>query len=140
LAAAGPRDRSGLAALAAILGVAASAVLSDAASLTSDVFMVGFGCLLAAGALALHVYVAARLENYAWSCTRIGDDRFRLDLQVKSLYRIYLANVIVIALYKLSRLCLQATADLDRHLAEQREQMAAVGQELGDALDLDLGL
>jgi len=117
--------------------------------------MVGFGCLLAASALALHVYVSTRLENYAWSCTRIGDDRFRLDLQVKSLYRIYLANAIATALtpglaipwakvrlarYRLSRLCLLATADLDRHLAEQREQMAAIGQELGDALDLDLGL
>ena len=111
--------------------------------------------MLPVGALVLYVYVSAQLENYAWSRTRIGDDRFELDLELKTLSAIYLTNVIAIALtlglaipwakfrlarYKLSRLSLVAAGDLDRHVAEQRQQMAAFGEELGQALDLDLGM
>jgi uncharacterized membrane protein YjgN (DUF898 family) len=142
-------------ALAAALGLGAAAALTGAADVTSNVFKIVFGGALAVGALAVYIHLAARRENYAWSHTRLDADRFRLELQIGALYRIYLINVTLIVLtvglaipwakvrlacYRLSRLSLLAAGDLDRHLAGADGQMAALGQEFGDALDLDLGM
>jgi uncharacterized membrane protein YjgN (DUF898 family) len=140
---------------AVALGLGAAAVLTGVADVTSNVFKVMFGGALAVGALAVYVQLAARRENYAWSHTRLDADRFRLELQIGALYRVYLINVTLIVLtvglaipwakvqlarYRLSRLSLLAAGDLDRHLAAEHGQTAALGQELGDALDLDLGM
>ena len=139
----------------AAFGLATLHSIKDMPSVTLRVLEVVIALGFALGQLALYVQLATRLENYGWSRTRIGADRFELALEFGALYRIYLTNIIAIALtvglaipwakvrlarYRLARFSLHAAGDLDGHIAQEREQMAALGQELGDALDLDLGM
>ncbi len=68
---------------------------------------------------------------------------------------IQLSNVVVIVLsigmmipwarvriirYRLSRLTVMASVPLDSFVASEREKITATGEEMGDVLDLDLGL
>jgi len=106
--------------------------------------------------VALNAGVQAMIANHVWQHTRIADVRFDLRLELWQVVWIQASNVVAIVLsagllipwakvrmlrYRLSRFTLRAVPqDLERFLAAQREHVEATGAEMGDALDLDLGL
>jgi uncharacterized membrane protein YjgN (DUF898 family) len=111
--------------------------------------------VLAAGILLAYTYLSARIENYAWSHTRLGADRFAMDLEFGRLLWIYLTNVLAISVtvglmipwaqvrlarYRLSRLFLESVAEPDGHMADGPAPGSATGEELGDTFDVDIGL
>jgi uncharacterized membrane protein YjgN (DUF898 family) len=77
-----------------------------------------------------------------------------MDLEFGRMLWLYISNLLAIvasvglmipwaqvrlARYRLSRLCLQTVAGLDRHLAAGPESVSATGQELGATFDVDIG-
>jgi uncharacterized membrane protein YjgN (DUF898 family) len=111
--------------------------------------------VLAAFLLVVYTYLVTRIENYAWSHTRLGADRFLLDLKFGKLLWIYFTNVVAIvatvglmipwaqvrlARYRLSCLCLDSVAGLDGHVATGCEASSATGEALSDAFDVDVAL
>jgi uncharacterized membrane protein YjgN (DUF898 family) len=110
---------------------------------------------LAAALLVAYSYVSTRIENYAWNNTRLGTDRFAMDLAFGRMLWLYVTNLLAIvaslglmipwaqvrlARYRLSRLSLRTVAGLDRHVAAGPETVSAAGQELGATFDVDMGL
>jgi uncharacterized membrane protein YjgN (DUF898 family) len=110
---------------------------------------------LAAALVIAYSYVSTRLENYAWSHTLLGNDRFAMDLEFGRMLWLYVSNALAImasvglmipwaqvrlARYRLSRLSLRTVAGLDRHLAAGPEAISATGQEVGATFDVDIGL
>jgi uncharacterized membrane protein YjgN (DUF898 family) len=125
------------------------------ASDTENVRAIVWVSILAAALFVAYSYVSTRIENYAWSRTLLGSDRFSLDLAFGRMLWLYLSNLLAVvatfglmipwaqvrlARYRLSRLRLQTVAGLDHHLAARQESASAIGQEVGTAFDVDIGL
>ena len=117
----------------------------------------GFVIMLipALGYLALFVYVRAAIFNLTWGRTRLGPHHLQADLGFWPLLGMYLSNTLLIvftlglatpwakvrmARLKMHSLALSAAGNLDRFLAGRRDRVGAVGDEVGEALDLNLGL
>lgn len=104
---------------------------------------------------AIAAYVKTEVSNLTWSNTRLGENRFRLQLRVGRVFWIQLTNMFAIVLslgllipwakvrmarYTVSCLAMRAVGSLDSYAAAQSEQMSATGEELGEMLDFDVGL
>ncbi len=102
-----------------------------------------------------YTYLTARLQNYFFSNTKVAEHRFHLDLSFWRLLWIRLSNLVVIALtiglmvpwakirmarYQIERMSLIPRGDLDTLVSEQQGKTSAYGEELGEGMDLDLGL
>jgi uncharacterized membrane protein YjgN (DUF898 family) len=100
------------------------------------------------------LYVGTRLTNYSWSATQVGPHRFALDLGFGRILWLWLSNFLGIVLslgllipwarirmarYRIERLRLAVAGSLDGMIAGDRQRLAATGDQLGEALDLDLG-
>jgi uncharacterized membrane protein YjgN (DUF898 family) len=100
------------------------------------------------------IYVDTRLANYAWSETRLGPHRFGLDLAFGRVLWLWFSNLVAIvvsigllipwarvrmARYRIERLRLAVAGSLDGLIAAEHQRLAATGDELGEALGLDLG-
>lgn len=111
--------------------------------------------LLVIGVALAFVHVGVAVANLTWNHTRIGDLRFRLELSFPRMLWIRLSNLAAIALslglmipwarvrvarYQVSRLQLIGAGALDRFLAGEVQRQGATGAEMGEALELDLGL
>ena len=111
--------------------------------------------LLALGLLIAAIQVAVAVAMLTWNHTRIGGLRFSLDLSVARMVWIRLTNLVAIVLsagllipwtrvrlarYQIGRLRLTGTGDLDRFLTGEVQRLGATGAEMGDALELDLGM
>ncbi len=106
--------------------------------------------------VVLNTGVQAMIANHVWQHTHIADVRFDLRLNLWKIIWIQISNIIVIIFsvgllipwskvrmtrYRLSCFAMSAVAsDLDYFGAAERDRVEATGAELGDALDLDLGL
>ncbi|MGI9450973.1 MAG: YjgN family protein [Geminicoccaceae bacterium] len=112
---------------------------------------------LAAAILAVigYTYLTTRLQNYFFNNTKIGEHQLFLDLNLWQVLWIRLSNLLVIALtiglmipwarirmtrYQIERMSLIPHGDLDTLVGEQQGNVAAYGDELGEGMDLDLGL
>jgi uncharacterized membrane protein YjgN (DUF898 family) len=100
------------------------------------------------------LYVGTRLTNYSWSATRVGPHRFALDLSFGRILWLWLSNFLGIVLslgllipwsrvrmarYRIERLQLAVAGSLDDMSAGDRQRLTATGDQMGEALDLDLG-
>jgi uncharacterized membrane protein YjgN (DUF898 family) len=100
-------------------------------------------------------YLQRSLGNTSLGNTLIGPHRLLSNLQMWPLLRIYVVNTFLIVLtlglflpwaqvrlarYRFGSLALEVHGGLDEFVAEQQGQVAAAGEELGDFLDVDLGL
>lgn len=100
------------------------------------------------------IYVETRLANYAWSETRLGPHRFALGLDFGRVLWLRFSNVVAVALsmglltpwarvrmarYRIERMRLAVVGSLDGLIAAEPQRQAATGDELGEALGLDLG-
>lgn len=102
-----------------------------------------------------YAYLTTRLQNYLISNTRIGDHELRLDLQVSKVLWIRVSNLVVIALsfglmipwakiriarYQIERMSLIPHGSLEALVDKEQEAVKAYGGEMGEGMDLDLGL
>ena len=100
-------------------------------------------------------YLQKSLGNLSLGNALVGPHRLLSNMQMWPLLRIYVVNTFLIVLtlglflpwaqvrvarYRLESLSLEVHGGLDAFVADQQAQVAAAGDELGDFLDVDLGL
>lgn len=105
--------------------------------------------------LGTAIVVQTAITNHVLQHTAIGGIRLDMRMNPLMVLWIQLSNVVAIVLsfgmlipwarvrivrYRLSCLSALATVSLDDFLASERERVAATGEEMGEVLDLDLGL
>jgi uncharacterized membrane protein YjgN (DUF898 family) len=116
---------------------------------------IGMGTYLLGGAVALG-YVNSTTANYLFGATRLrGAGAFRSRLTVGGLTRIYLGNLLAIAItcglavpwaavriarYRAEHLALEVDGDIDRLTAADGRDVAATGEEMGELFGVDLSL
>ena len=103
----------------------------------------------------VHAYLQARTGNLVWNSASAAGVRFESTLGAKDLAKLYLGNLIAIACsagllipwavvrtyrYRLDHFALIADDDLVHEANPALARVGAAGQELGDVLNLDLGL
>lgn len=99
-------------------------------------------------------YINTRLTNYFFNNLKLDYVRFKVNIGYRKLLWIYLSNLVLILLtfglyipwakvravkYKLSCVTVFA-ADLDGYIASETQQSKALGEEMSDFLDVDVGI
>ena len=107
------------------------------------------------GILYIRYFIEASKLNTIWSKTTISTHRFSSRLKPLGFLWVVLLNTILIIVsfglyipwakvrmtrYRLDKLVLQVDGELDNFAAKEREQMGALGAELGDAMDFVISL
>ena len=105
--------------------------------------------------LPVFVYVKTAITNLVWSNTSLGDHRFESTLRTSRMIWLYLSNAVAIVIslgllipwasirmarYKLDNLKLLAAGELDGFIAAEEEKVGAVGEEISDFFDFDVGI
>lgn len=105
--------------------------------------------------IAASAYLTVYRQNYLFNNTRVGPHRLRLNLTLGRVLWIRFTNLIVIALsfglmipwaqirmarYQIGQMSLVPEGDLDTLVGEQQAKVGAYGDEMGEGMDLDLGL
>ena len=107
--------------------------------------------------LAINTGILALIANHVWQRTTIaGSVGFNLDLNAWKIVGIQITNILAIIFsfglaipwatvrmmrYKASRFTMiTAPSTLESFIASERDSISATGSELGDAMDLDLGI
>lgn len=100
------------------------------------------------------VFLRVSITNLFWNNVSLGPNRFRCTLRTLPLFWIYLVNVLAIvaslgllvpwamvrtARYRARNFTLLAQGDLDAFCAEAGQSQRAVGAEMGDFFDVDIG-
>ncbi len=103
----------------------------------------------------LSAYLQKSLANASLGNVVVGPHRLQSTVRMWPLLRIYVVNTLLIlmtlglflpwaqvriARYRLECLAVELRGSLDAFIAEQQAQVAAAGEELGELLDVDLGL
>lgn len=155
------------AAVAVLLGVIAFSVVSlfglrPPANPTDPQHQAAMGAFMLALMLVsaplfmiLYGYVYTATTNLVFNNTALDGHRFTSSLKVARICWLYLVNSVAIILsfgllipwaavrmarYRVSCLALQPQGDLNRFLAAEGEQVRAIGEEIGDVFDIDIGL
>jgi uncharacterized membrane protein YjgN (DUF898 family) len=119
------------------------------------VFSVGF----IAGYVFMFAYIEANISNITFDGISTAGEadvcRLSSDLKVGHIFWLYVSNTLFVFVtlgifipwakvrlvqYKLSRLQLQAAQGLDHFVAGQVEQSSALGEQVGEVFDVDIGL
>jgi uncharacterized membrane protein YjgN (DUF898 family) len=117
----------------------------------------GFGAqlLVVLGMLFLWCYMRAHTVNLVWNGTAVGPHRFRSSLTARGLAGLYVTNALATALslgllvpwarvrmmrYRIESLAVIPGGDLSAFGAAAPQSAGALGDEMSDAMDLDLGL
>ena len=114
--------------------------------------MAVYGVLLFLGLIVM-TYINTRLTNYVFNNLKLKFVRFKVNIGFLRLLWIYLSNTLLILLsfglfipwakvravkYKLSCVTVYA-ADLENYIAGEMQQAKALGEEMSDFLDVDMG-
>lgn len=126
---------------------------ADAAKIGSAVIMamlILYGGMLFIGPLWL-----SRIQNLVWNSTTLGPHQFRSSMRAGKLFFIVVTNLIGILLtvgffspwaavrmarYRAESCSLVVKGSLDEFVADQEQEMGAVGQETAEFFDVDIGL
>ncbi|TAA45784.1 YjgN family protein [Corallincola spongiicola] len=99
-------------------------------------------------------FVNARLGNLLFNNTKLKENKFKSQLDAKALTKLYLLNALLIIVtlgfaipwvicnlvrYRAETLVLEGN-DLDSFVAAQIDAGNAIGEEIGDVFDIELGL
>jgi uncharacterized membrane protein YjgN (DUF898 family) len=117
------------------------------------------GAALAVSALPLYflgyAYVSSRLTNLTYEGARLGEHRLSSRLPTGGLALVLATNALAIlaslglllpwarvrmARFRLEHMSVDAAGSLSEFAAAEASEVASLGAEIGDALDLDLGL
>ena len=114
--------------------------------------------------LYLRAYLKVHVFNQVWNMTRLTDVQdqpptqllsFSAELKVNALFFIYLTNIMAsavslgllipwarvrLARYQIERMTLLSHGDLDRIIADEKDKVDSFAGEMGDLLDIDIGL
>ena len=143
---------AGVSAMLAVIGLSAAedGVPSPLAPLIPFVMFLFFMPFY----LWIFAYFQARRTNLIFNNMSISGHRLQSDLKVGALLALYLTNTFAIlfslgllipwakirtARYRASRTHLLAQGDLGEFSSIQRERQSAMGEEIGEMLDMDLG-
>lgn len=100
-------------------------------------------------------YIYARITNYCWKETRLGDITFNSTLQARELFRIQFTNILAIIFslgmlipwakirrsrYIFANMMISAAQSLDEFFSETEPEVNALGDAATDFFDLDIGL
>ena len=114
-----------------------------------------FGTILFAFGLTLFACMQTLVTNLVWSSLTLGDHRFESYLEELKMVWIYLSNAMAIILsvgllvpwatirtvrYRLANLYLYPSGELDNFIAGEDETIDAVGEEIIEFFDFDIGL
>lgn len=125
---------------------------AEASAMVVLILMAFYGGLLFFGLIVM-TYINTRITNYIYNNLNLADVRFSADIKYWKLMWIYLSNIVLIfatfgifipwakvraVKYKLSCIKVIAT-DLDNHIASESVNTQAVGEEMSDFLDIDVG-
>lgn len=113
----------------------------------------GFYAFMIIISLAATTYINTRITNHIFNNLKLSFVRFKMDIRFWKLLGIHLSNIFLILLtlgvylpwakvrvvrYKLSCVIVYA-ADLEQFVASETEQTKALGEEMSDFLDVDIG-
>lgn len=105
--------------------------------------------------LYLFAYFSVKTTNLLYNSTELSAHKFNANLQTMEYLTIVVTNSLGTAVtlgifypwahvralrYKLNHLVLKASGDLEGFIAEEQEQVSAVGDEMSDFFDIDFGL
>ena len=105
--------------------------------------------------LVLFAYEQSRIGNLVWSNVHIKGNGMISSLRARDLMWIYFTNLLAIILsfgllvpwakvrtvrYRLNKLQLLATDNLDQFVQAERNQVSALGEEMGEVFDIDIGI
>jgi len=100
-------------------------------------------------------YLYSRIQNLVWNTTTLGPHRFQSRLRARSLAWIGGTNLLLIVItlglympfaavrmarYRVSCMNLLPGSALDEFVASEKASVAALGEELGEFLDIDISL
>ena len=105
--------------------------------------------------LGLIAYLQARIWNLVYNSTELAGNRFISSIRARDIAWLYASNLIVISIsfglmipwakirlarYRASKLLLVPAGNLDSFMQMQRQKVSALGEEMGDVFDLDIGI
>jgi len=105
--------------------------------------------------LMFYAYLEARINNLVWNNVELATHRFSSALRARDLLWIFATNMLAIILsfgllvpwakirltrYRLGKLSMLATSSLDGFVKREQEKAGAVGEEIGELFDIDIGL
>ncbi|MDR3213998.1 MAG: DUF898 domain-containing protein [Azoarcus sp.] len=140
-----------------IAGAAFAPVLVAIASITGDaVIAVAWGIILAYVVIFIvqQPYFVALLSNLVWNNTRLEKHGFRSDQTFGGIFRIVAGNwlfiiftlglywpwaKIRIARYRAEHTAVLVAGSLDDFIGGATQQQSAIGEEIADAFDFDIG-
>lgn len=137
-----------------VMGV--SAGLADVADgVVSIVFGIIAFVIYLVGFYYVIYFIEASKLNEIWGKTSIDGNRFVSKLKPWGLMWLMLSNTLLIVItlgiyipwahvrmtrYRLDNLAVEMSGDMDNFIAKGREEMGALGAELGDAMDFEISL
>ncbi|MDQ1363420.1 MAG: hypothetical protein QG652_1281 [Pseudomonadota bacterium] len=105
--------------------------------------------------LAFIAYVQSRIWNLVYNSTELAGHRFRSDVRARDIIWLYVSNLLVVSLtfglmipwakirlarYRASKLVFLPAGNLDTFMQAQQKKISALGEEMGDVFDLDIGI
>jgi uncharacterized membrane protein YjgN (DUF898 family) len=131
------------------------ALRDGAGSVFAILLPVAFMAIFFAFVLLVGPYLQSRIQNLVWNHTTLGPHRFQSSLEARRLAWISFSNMLLIvvtlglympfatvrlARYRVSCMTLLPAASLDEFVAGEQAHVAALGEELGEFLDIDIAL
>lgn len=113
------------------------------------------GVVMVALYLYLFAFYSVKTTNLLYNTSSLAHNRFRADMKIVPYLFLVLTNTLATALtlglfspwavirtlrYRLSHLTLLADEDPETFVAGEEEQVSALGEEVGDFFDFDIGL
>lgn len=105
--------------------------------------------------LLLFAYFEVRKNNLIWNHARLGQHRFKSEMKVWPMFLIYLTNLFAIVFsigllipwaeirttrYRLQHTKMLVAQSLDGYVAERLDEQNALGDQLSEAFDIEIGL
>lgn len=105
--------------------------------------------------LVFIAYIQSRIWNLVYNSTQLAGHYFISTVRARDILWLYASNLIAIALsfglmipwarvrlarYRTRKLQFIAVSNLDHFMQAQQEKISALGEELGDVFDLDVGI
>lgn len=100
-------------------------------------------------------YVQSRIGNLVWNNVQVKGNGLESTLRARDLMWIYFTNILAIALsfglmvpwakvrtarYRMNKLQLIPAGNLDQFVQAERNHVTALGEEMGDVFDIDIGI
>ncbi len=108
-----------------------------------------------ASVIASGPYLASQLQNHVWNSTRLERHRFESQVRFRTLLWIVVSNFVLTVLtvglyrpfavvraarYRIESMTFIPSEPLDRFVGQRAREVDAVGEELGEFLDIDIAL